>query len=201
MKLWPVKHFWFTFFPDQCWFSADSVLIWKKSEPKVFNWSEFHSFKVTSYKIHTLETARNGGFYIVELRISRGANPISKTFHFYLFANSKSKQILIRNGTQLLFDFEDLKVLPALMIDIHSEVVDICKIVPQVKKFIDRQCLALTLWDACFGYRNRYNLIDRPRPVICVNYFLPFSQKIPVIRENRDNFIIQKLKSKHLGLS
>ena len=26
------------FFPDQCW----SVLIWKKSEPKVFNWSEFH---------------------------------------------------------------------------------------------------------------------------------------------------------------
>ena len=34
----------------------------------------------------------------------------------------------------MLFDFEDLKVLPALMIDIHSVVVDICKIVPQVKK-------------------------------------------------------------------
>ena len=52
----------------------------------------------------------------------------------YFFANSKSKQILIRNGTQLLVDFEDLKVLPALMIDIHSVLVDICKIVPQVKK-------------------------------------------------------------------
>ena len=77
-----------------------------------------------------------------------------------MFANSKSKQILIRNGTQLLFDFEDLKVLPALMIDIHSVVVDICKIVPQVKKFIDRQCLALTFWAACFSYRNGYNLID-----------------------------------------
>ena len=60
-----------------------------------------------------------------------------------MFANSKSKEILIRNGTQLLFDFEDLKVLPALMIDIHSVIVDICKIVPHVKKFIDRQWLAL----------------------------------------------------------
>ena len=27
----------------------------KKSEPKVFNWSEFHFSAVTSYKIHTLE--------------------------------------------------------------------------------------------------------------------------------------------------
>ena len=52
---------------------------------------------------------------------------------FDMLANSKSKQTLIRNGTQLLFDFEDLKVLPALMIDIHSVLVDICKIVPQVK--------------------------------------------------------------------
>ena len=34
--------------------SADSVQIWKKSEPKVFNWSEFHFSEVTSYKIHIL---------------------------------------------------------------------------------------------------------------------------------------------------
>ena len=32
-----------------------SALIWKKSEQKVFNWSEFHFSEVTSYKIHTLE--------------------------------------------------------------------------------------------------------------------------------------------------
>ena len=31
-----------------------SAPIWKKSEPKVFNWSEFHISQVTSYKIHTL---------------------------------------------------------------------------------------------------------------------------------------------------
>ena len=30
------------------------ALIWKKSEPKVFNWSEFHFCEVTSYKIHIL---------------------------------------------------------------------------------------------------------------------------------------------------
>ena len=42
MKLWPVEHFLLTF------------LIWKKSEPKVFNWSEFRFSEVTSYKIHTL---------------------------------------------------------------------------------------------------------------------------------------------------
>ena len=30
------------------------MLIWKKSEPKVFNWSEFHFSEVTSYKIRTL---------------------------------------------------------------------------------------------------------------------------------------------------
>ena len=45
MKLWPVEHFWLTFFPDQHRFS----------EPKVFNWSEFHFSEVTSYKIHTLD--------------------------------------------------------------------------------------------------------------------------------------------------
>ena len=31
-----------------------SALIWKKSEPKVFNWSELHLSTVTSYKIHIL---------------------------------------------------------------------------------------------------------------------------------------------------
>ena len=31
-----------------------SALIWKKSEAKVFNWSELHLSEVTSYKIHTL---------------------------------------------------------------------------------------------------------------------------------------------------
>ena len=31
-----------------------SALIWKKSEPKVFNWPELHLSEVTSYKIHTL---------------------------------------------------------------------------------------------------------------------------------------------------
>ena len=36
-----------TFFPR-------SALIWKKSGPKVFNWSEFHFSEVTSYKIQTL---------------------------------------------------------------------------------------------------------------------------------------------------
>ena len=35
-------------------FFSRSVLIWKKSESKVFNWSEFHFSEVTSYKIHTL---------------------------------------------------------------------------------------------------------------------------------------------------
>ena len=34
--------------------TTESVLIWKKSEPKVFKWSEFHFYEVTSYKIHTL---------------------------------------------------------------------------------------------------------------------------------------------------
>ena len=29
-------------------------MIWKKSEPKVFNWSELHLSEVTSYKILTL---------------------------------------------------------------------------------------------------------------------------------------------------
>ena len=50
MKLWPVEHFWLTFFPDQHWICADL----EKSEPKVFNWSEFHFSEVTCYKIHTL---------------------------------------------------------------------------------------------------------------------------------------------------
>ena len=31
-----------------------SVLIRKKSEPKMFNWSEFHFSEVISHKIHTL---------------------------------------------------------------------------------------------------------------------------------------------------
>ena len=31
MKLWPVEHFWLTFFPDQCWFSADLEKKWAKS--------------------------------------------------------------------------------------------------------------------------------------------------------------------------
>ena len=52
MKLWPVEQFWLTFFPDQLQISADL----EKSEPKVFNWSEFHFSEVTSYKIHTLES-------------------------------------------------------------------------------------------------------------------------------------------------
>ena len=43
MQLWPVEHFWLTFFQ-----------IWKKSEPKVFNWSELRLSDVTSYKIHIL---------------------------------------------------------------------------------------------------------------------------------------------------
>ena len=30
----------------------------KKSEPKVFNWSEFHFFYVTFYKIHILVSPR-----------------------------------------------------------------------------------------------------------------------------------------------
>ena len=30
------------------------MLIWQKNEPKVFNWSKFHFFKVTFYKIHIL---------------------------------------------------------------------------------------------------------------------------------------------------
>ena len=36
-----------------------SALIWKKTEERVFNWSEVHLSEVTSYKIHTL------GFYIM----------------------------------------------------------------------------------------------------------------------------------------
>ena len=47
MQLWPVEHFWLTFF-------SRSALIWKKSDPKVFNWSELHLSEVTSYKIHIL---------------------------------------------------------------------------------------------------------------------------------------------------
>ena len=31
MKLWPVEHFWLTFFPDHCWL----VLIWKKRAKSV----------------------------------------------------------------------------------------------------------------------------------------------------------------------
>ena len=42
-------------------FCKKSALIGKKSEPKVFNWSEFHFSEVTSYKIHTLvETSLSG---------------------------------------------------------------------------------------------------------------------------------------------
>ena len=37
MRLWPVEHFWLTFFPDQHWL--------EKSEPKVFNWSEVHFYQ------------------------------------------------------------------------------------------------------------------------------------------------------------
>ena len=44
IKLWPVEHFW----------------RWKKSEPKVFNWLEFHFSDVTSYKIHILMSDLQG---------------------------------------------------------------------------------------------------------------------------------------------
>ena len=42
MQLSPVEHF------------LPHLLILKKSEAKVFNWSELHFTEVTSYKIHTL---------------------------------------------------------------------------------------------------------------------------------------------------
>ena len=55
MNLWPVEHFCpqvFSsfcppFFPDQCWSG-------KKRGTKVFNWSEVHFYRSTSFKIHTL---------------------------------------------------------------------------------------------------------------------------------------------------
>ena len=46
MQLWPVEHFWLTFFQ----ISTDL----EKNEPKVFNWSELHLSEVTSYKVHIL---------------------------------------------------------------------------------------------------------------------------------------------------
>ena len=55
MKLWPVEHFWLTFFPNQCWFSADSVLIWKKISQKCATGQSFIWTEVTSYKIHILK--------------------------------------------------------------------------------------------------------------------------------------------------
>ena len=73
MKLWP-------------------VLIWKKSEPKVFNWSEFHFFEVTSYKIHTL----SGWFYFA---------PLTLLFWFYFFLEARAE---ILEKILLVF-FEDLK--------------------------------------------------------------------------------------------
>ena len=52
MQLWPVEpkiqlYFWVEHF-------LPHLLIRKKSEAKVFNWSELHFTEVTSYKIHTL---------------------------------------------------------------------------------------------------------------------------------------------------
>ena len=52
MHLWPVEHFFLRFFLDQ-------KLIWKKTEEKVFNWSEVHLSEVTSYRIHTLESSKD----------------------------------------------------------------------------------------------------------------------------------------------
>ena len=44
MKLWPVEHFWLTFFPDQLQISADLEKKWAKSVQLVrvsFFWSDF----------------------------------------------------------------------------------------------------------------------------------------------------------------
>ena len=49
--------------------SCRSVLIWKKSGPKVFNWSEFIFSEVTSYKIHTLNAKFLVPFIMSTLRI------------------------------------------------------------------------------------------------------------------------------------
>ena len=43
------------FFPNQCWFSADSVLIWKKISQKCATGQSFIWTEVTSYKIHILK--------------------------------------------------------------------------------------------------------------------------------------------------
>ena len=44
MKLWPVEHFWLTFFPDQHWISTDLEKKWAKNVQLVrvsFFWSDF----------------------------------------------------------------------------------------------------------------------------------------------------------------
>ena len=60
MKLWPVEHVWLTFF------SRSAQM--KKSEPKVFNWSEFHFPEVISYKIHSLVPKNLDWSIFVEFR-------------------------------------------------------------------------------------------------------------------------------------
>ena len=56
MKLWPVEHFWLTFFPDQHWSE------WSE------HWSEFHFSEVTSYKIHTVAEIIKGISFLFEKR-------------------------------------------------------------------------------------------------------------------------------------
>ena len=48
----------------------------------------------------------------------------------FLDFDTLDKQILIYNGTQLLFDFKHMKELPSRIISIHSGVKVICRLAP-----------------------------------------------------------------------
>ena len=48
----------------------------------------------------------------------------------FLDFDTLDKQILIYNGTQLLFDYKHMKELPSRIISIHSGVTNICRLAP-----------------------------------------------------------------------
>ena len=80
------------------------VLIWKKSEPKVFNWSDFHFLYVTFYKIHILIvfefslTPNNSfpGTYVVQFRIRMPESKLAFLYRNTADANVTPATIVVR---------------------------------------------------------------------------------------------------------
>ena len=61
------------------------MLIWKKSEPKVFNWSEFYFFEVTFYKIHILVNIISGFVTTKSFFISSVLDRSLYRWHLFFF--------------------------------------------------------------------------------------------------------------------